>query len=101
MQNLPVDVVGAERRLVLVEPETPEPGRDVHARLPDAVNAALSPYFNLSLARILDGLPRPQAVLDGTLARNLRAALERVARYGEIPGRDRIPRKMKTGLGEN
>jgi len=44
-----VDLVGAERRLVLLEPETAEPCRNVHARLPDAVNAALSPYFNLSL----------------------------------------------------
>src|SRR6516164_6856527 len=55
-----VDLVGAERRLVLLEPESAEPCRNVHARLPDAVNAALSPYFNLCCARILDGgcLPR-------------------------------------------
>ena len=44
-----VDVVIAERRLVLLKPETAEPCRNVHARLPDAVNAALLPYPKLSL----------------------------------------------------
>ena len=33
-QHLFVDLVCEERRLVLFEPETAEPGRDVHARLP-------------------------------------------------------------------
>jgi len=48
-QHFGVDVVIAERRLILFKPETAEPCRNVHARLPEAVNAALSPYFNLSL----------------------------------------------------
>src|SRR6516165_4805220 len=43
-----VDLVCAERRLVLLKPETAEPCRNIHARLPDAVNAALSVYFKLS-----------------------------------------------------
>src|SRR6516165_3537989 len=54
------DLVGAERRLVLLEPETAEPCRNVHARLSDAVNSALAPYFNLSLlANTLWGSPGP------------------------------------------
>src|SRR5215831_11369422 len=44
-----VDLVCAERRLVLLEPETAEPCRNVHARLLDAFNAALLPYPKLSL----------------------------------------------------
>ena len=48
-QHFGVDVVIAERRPVLLEPEATQPCRNVHARLPNAVNAALSPYFNLSL----------------------------------------------------
>src|SRR6516165_10654402 len=48
-QHAFVDLVCAERRLVLLEPETAEPCRNVHARLPEAVNAALAPYFKLSL----------------------------------------------------
>jgi len=39
-QHLSVDLVCLKRRLVLLEPETTEPCRNVHARLPDAVNAA-------------------------------------------------------------
>src|SRR6516225_3800449 len=48
-QHLFVNLVCAKRRLVLLEPETTEPCRNVHARLPDAFNAALLPYPKLSL----------------------------------------------------
>src|SRR6516162_8796854 len=44
-----VNLVCAKRRLVLLEPETTEPCRNVHARLPEAFNAALLPYPKLSL----------------------------------------------------
>jgi hypothetical protein len=37
-----VDLVCAERRLVLLEPKTAEPCRNVHARPSDAVKAALT-----------------------------------------------------------
>src|SRR5215469_15702767 len=43
-QHLFVDLVCAKRLLVFLEPETTEPCRNVHARLPDAVNAAVI-YF--------------------------------------------------------
>src|ERR1700730_3612355 len=49
-----VDRVVAKRLLVLLQPETVEPFRNVHARLPDAGHRrASSSYSELSCARIL------------------------------------------------
>src|SRR6516164_4768213 len=50
-----VDLVGAERRLVLLEPETAEPCRNVHARLPDRSMPRSHRTSNCRCARILDG----------------------------------------------
>ena len=44
------------------QPEAAEPCRNVHARLPEAFNAAMSPYFNSSpCANTRWGLLRPRA----------------------------------------
>src|SRR6266851_533916 len=56
-----VDRVLAKRLLVLLQPETVEPFRNVHARLPDTVTAArVNPTPNCRRARILRcGLSQP------------------------------------------
>ena len=82
-----VDLVGAERRLVLLEPETAEPCRNVHARLPDAVTAFL-PYPKLSpCTNTRWGCSWP----------GKRRAIG-IARYGENPGKWEGPLEIALGL---
>ena len=61
-QHLFVDLVCAKRRLVLLEPETTEPCRNVHARLPDAVNAAVIYFIANRRGARKGGLAKPPVV---------------------------------------
>ena len=50
-QHLFVDLVCAKRGLVLLKSETTEPCRNVHVRLPDAINAATITLSQTAAAR--------------------------------------------------
>jgi hypothetical protein len=64
-QQARIDLICAERRLVLRKPETAEPCRNVHARLPDAANAGSHRTSICRCARILDGLSQPRSCGSG------------------------------------